>query len=490
MTELYQSLKLKQNPFSKFSAEEELEYLSKIYVSPKYFNTLFSDLKSGSSRFIIGSRGSGKTALLNQLMDNLRSENVYVHFFDEYDGIPIKSNGTHFLYRVIQTLVTDFCFNLSQNRRSLKKLSSFEKEKLSFFVSQFFKTLSRREYEERNNAVKKFKTKNFFKKIFNQVFNSPINFLLSGAVQLIGDTVSSSLGLPSNKTTETYKNYLTKFKIETPSQTLSVDDFDYKDLKGILTDLAEIIKKSGYINVTVLFDKIDEYKELHASISHVSDFVQELLSDTKLLMTNNLSLTFSLWDEVRNELASRGIRFDKFTPKDVTWTGVEILQILNQRITYFGSQSSDIKSLLETPEQLSELIVMTNFSPRDMLHLFGAIYDEQAQINSNAVKFSSQSVDNGKMKFCKEYEYYALFPSKKNTKEDIFRNINRILKNGKTVFRANDLIASLKVSAPSANAYIKVMADLNLIKMTAQQYVYEVSDPKLIFLINNGINEI
>jgi hypothetical protein len=43
MIELYQSLGLNQNPFSKFSAEEELEYLKDIYVTPKYFNSLFSD---------------------------------------------------------------------------------------------------------------------------------------------------------------------------------------------------------------------------------------------------------------------------------------------------------------------------------------------------------------------------------------------------------------------------------------------------------------
>ncbi|MFM7858663.1 MAG: hypothetical protein ACKO96_43780 [Flammeovirgaceae bacterium] len=35
----------KTNLFSKFSAEEETNYLDKVYVTPKYFNSLYSNLK-------------------------------------------------------------------------------------------------------------------------------------------------------------------------------------------------------------------------------------------------------------------------------------------------------------------------------------------------------------------------------------------------------------------------------------------------------------
>nr|MBP6456631.1 hypothetical protein [Chitinophagaceae bacterium] len=171
MIELYQSLGLNQNPFSKFSAEEELEYLKDIYVTPKYFNSLFSDLKSGSSRFIIGSRGSGKTALMHQLKTNLDNSNVFVLFIDNFDGIPTKENEKHLIFNIIQKIVTDFCIIISQNPKSIKKLNEFEKEKLSFFIEQFFKTLSRKEYEDRNDKVKKFKTKNFIKNIYNNFFN-------------------------------------------------------------------------------------------------------------------------------------------------------------------------------------------------------------------------------------------------------------------------------------------------------------------------------
>ncbi len=62
--ELYKSLGFTDNPFSTFSAEEEKAFLNKIYINPLFYNTLKSDLQKGLSRFILGARGIGKTALL------------------------------------------------------------------------------------------------------------------------------------------------------------------------------------------------------------------------------------------------------------------------------------------------------------------------------------------------------------------------------------------------------------------------------------------
>jgi len=490
MIELYQSLGLNQNPFSKFSAEEELEYLKDIYVTPKYFNSLFSDLKSGSSRFIIGSRGSGKTALMHQLKTNLDNSNVFVLFIDNFDGIPTKENEKHLIYNIIQKIVTDFCIIISQNPKSIKKLNEFEKEKLSFFIEQFFKTLSRKEYEDRNDKVKKFKTKNFIKNIYNNFFNKPINFLISGGVEILSDTVSKSFNLPKVQPDEFFKNYVPTAVLNTPKKNSDISNYDYNSLKEILIDLTGIIKKVGFENVVVLFDKIDEYRELKGSINDVCVFIESILKDTNLLMQTNFSLVFSIWDEVRNELASNGIRFDKFKPIDVSWTSEEITQILNERIKYFGETTKQAEKLLEDNNELVKLIELSNNSPRDLLHLFGSIYDEQTLVDISSKFLSIQSINKGKMKFCKEYEYYALFPSKRNSKEDVFRNINRLLKTGKTTLRATDFVTSLKVSTSTANSYIKIITDFNFAKMTDQQYVYEISDPKLKFLIEKGINEI
>lgn len=336
MQELYQSLAFKSNPFSKFSAEEELDYLDKVYVTPKYFNSLYTNLKSASSRFIIGSRGSGKTALINQLKNALDNNNVLTLLIDNFESIPIKDNDKYFLFEIIQGLVQTYSLVLSKNPVLVNKLDKFEKEKLSFFIQEFFKTLSKREYLERNNKIKRFKTSNFFKNLYNDFLNAPVNYLISGGVEVLSDMVSKSLGLPKIQNADFYKNYLPKVEISEPKKKQKIDDFDYNSLKDILIDLAKIIKKTGYENVVILIDKIDENRNLKGSINDVCIFLEGILKDTNLLMQDDFSLVFSIWDEARNELASKGVRFDKFKPIDVTWTSQEMSEIIDNRIKHFS----------------------------------------------------------------------------------------------------------------------------------------------------------
>lgn len=197
MNELYQSLGYRTNLFSKFPAEEEIEYLDKVYATPKYFNSFYTNLKDASSRFIIGSGGSGKTALIMQLKNTLDNNNVFTYLVDNFESIPIKDNEKYFLYELIQGLISDFSLDLSKNPKLLSKLDKYEKEKLSFFVHEFFKTLSKREYLSRNNKIERFETKIFFINLYNNLLNKPINYLISGGVELVSDMVSKALKLPS-----------------------------------------------------------------------------------------------------------------------------------------------------------------------------------------------------------------------------------------------------------------------------------------------------
>lgn len=64
----------KENPFTKYSAEEEVEYLSEIYHNPKYFSVLLDELKNNNTRVIFGERGSGKSALMIAIRDALQKD--------------------------------------------------------------------------------------------------------------------------------------------------------------------------------------------------------------------------------------------------------------------------------------------------------------------------------------------------------------------------------------------------------------------------------
>lgn len=142
MKELFLSMGFKDHPFTKLSAEEEIEYISSIFYAPRYFSPLFSDVKSGASRFIEGERGSGKTALIYKLKEDLDKKNVFTVLIDQYDNIPLKKNREKLLYKVIEETVTNLAVSLLNSKTLIKNLGKGDKEKLCFFIAIFFRSLS------------------------------------------------------------------------------------------------------------------------------------------------------------------------------------------------------------------------------------------------------------------------------------------------------------------------------------------------------------
>lgn len=88
--ELYQSMGFNENPFNKYSAEEELKYLSEMYQKPTYYESLLSEISEGNSRYLLGERGIGKSALMYYLISDLKKKQIFAILIDEFDGIPIK----------------------------------------------------------------------------------------------------------------------------------------------------------------------------------------------------------------------------------------------------------------------------------------------------------------------------------------------------------------------------------------------------------------
>ena len=332
--ELYQNLGFSDNPFSTFSAEEEKRFLNNIYINPLFYETLKSDLINGHSRFILGARGIGKTVLLLQLKNALDKENAFTIIIDEFDGIPPTNNQVELTRLIIERLVTSFCIKIAKDPKGLRKLDKHQKEKLSFIVKEFFITLSKSQYEKLYNKTDNIKTRNTLKNIWNYIFNRPINFLISGGIEIVAETARKAMGLPITDGKEFYKNYVPELTLEQIEREKNPEKFlsNFKALKEILNDLTEIIQATGFKTTIVFFDKIDEYTKLNSSISAVADFLDEFLKDTTILMNKSYSLVFSLWDVLKPELTNSGVRFDKIKPIDITWQTDNLKTILNKRI--------------------------------------------------------------------------------------------------------------------------------------------------------------
>ena len=296
----------------------------------------------------------------------MERENVFTLIIDEFDGVPVTNNESELTRLIIEKLVTNFCVQIGKFPQGLKRLDKHQKEKLSFILKEFFVTLSKSEYQRRYNKADNFKRRNFLKNIWNYIFNRPINFLISGGVEIIAETARKSMGLPVTDGKEFYKNYVPELSLEQIEREKNPEKFltDFKALKSILNDLTEIIKASGFTTTVIFFDKIDEYTKLNSGISAVADFLENFLKDTTILMNKSYALVFSLWDVLKPDLTNAGVRFDKIKPIDITWQNNNLREILNSRTKYFSNGKKTINDIILSDAKINEIISLSNFSPR------------------------------------------------------------------------------------------------------------------------------
>ena len=489
LRELYRSLGFIIPPFATYSAEEEVDYLDNIFNPPKYLNTLYTDIKNGATRFIFGERGSGKTALAFRLKRNAENDNILSILIDSYDGINLKNNNKQFLLKIIQYSVTILCINLINRPDLIRKLNKIEKEKLTFFIELFFRSLSRIEFENLHNKTSSVKTYNIIKRICNYSVIKTINGILSTGVELASSSITKSLGLETKPTVGIYKEYFPELtEIDITTKELNINDIDvtYEKLRNFLEELSLLVKKLGFKKMVIFFDRIDELPQLEGKVDKIAMFINEILQDTTLLLYPNVSYMFIIWSRIRPELSNSNVRFDKFKPVVITWIKEEIESILKIRLDFFSHFKVKIKDILKKDDEYEEIIYISNNSPRDLFRLLSCIYDEQANDNPHVRFFHTKNLKKGIEKFIKNYDFYSLYP-KKGTKEDIYNVIHQILSLNIIEFKVTDIMRYRKISQQTAISHLKIMKNYNLIEDVSDSKSYKVIDPKLVYLIKNNI---
>lgn len=114
---------LENNPFSRMSTEEELDFIDNIFYKPRYYDELIELLSTGVSRFIIGKRGQGKSMLIHNLFKDLTKSNILSVLITRYDEIPLSKNENHFLYVIMQSITIELSKHLLEKPKDLSKLT-------------------------------------------------------------------------------------------------------------------------------------------------------------------------------------------------------------------------------------------------------------------------------------------------------------------------------------------------------------------------------
>ncbi len=488
MKELYGNMGFRENPFSRYSAEEEREYLQKIFVQPKYYPTIHYDIKSGSSRFIFGERGVGKSALVFNLLEDYSKQHVFSILIDDYEGIKKSNNGKEMLLLALQQLVTTFSLFLLKNQDLIKKFDKGEKEKLALFVNSFFITLSHSEFEKLYDKATHIMTKNILKRIFNRVLLKPTNLALNGCSEFVGQTINKALGLSTQLDLSSYREYIPELK-ETPvEEKLLFSDLSYKAVKTMLIETATLIKKCGFVGVVVIFDKIDEYRILGTQLSNIAEFSKQIILDTALLLDGRISFVFSFWSRIKQLLSDLGVRYDKLKPIDITWTDAELKRIIDGRLSYFSDKKVQCLENIIPGEYINSIYDLSQQSPRHMIILLSKIYDEQATTDETVTIFTKEAIEKGLANFAMSFDFCAFYAGVKP--ETMRKTVQEIVKVHKNEFETRDLISAFKISTQAANNKIRTMQDYGLIKdITAGTRAkrYKIVEPRISYIISNNL---
>ena len=282
---------LKENPFTRFSAEEDIDIIEDVFYVPPFYNNLESLLEGGHSRSILGQRGQGKSVIVYKLKKDLVRRGCLPLLIDRYDGIPLTDNIQHFLYKITQTITLGLAQKVIDKTLCIKDIDKTLLSKFYVLVEMFYDTQWADDFMESIKTIQNKKRLNFLKRIVNKYFCNLINEGLDYSVQITGELIRNTIigksSVKSYNYDETRKKLFTGFEIS-EFKTLGIHDankIEVDEYIRIIKILLAIIERTHIKSIVVMFDKIDEVHFLNSDVKNVALFMEGILTDNNLLYT-------------------------------------------------------------------------------------------------------------------------------------------------------------------------------------------------------------
>lgn len=480
-------------PFSRLSAEEERGYLKDIFYKQQYYDALVDLAEASASRFILGQRGIGKSAMILHLFEDMKSLRLLPILIDQYDGFPESRNCNYFLYSMITKLTFELADRMLFDKTLIKKLNATQRKQLGLYIEMFYDPITAShciEYAEniasvrRWNAVKSFVNDNL----------SFLNNIIGLFVKVGAGLIRNKIGLDGYDINEYGNQYLSELKLtsykQVPKETVVA--WESERLKLMLYNLRDMAIAMEYSSIVVMFDKIDEITGINGQIEKVTAFMKDFLSDTNLLYTPNIAIIVSLWSEVKFALNRQGVRFDKFKEVDIRWSDEELVKLLNKRLLYYADDKTNaptFESLVPEKQEQKIILALADKSPRSLLNLLGHVLEEESERNISC--FSLDALSRGYIKYCKKFDYTSAQPSRTGKGMDVVTWITRLLRMKVTSFDVERYAALNNITKKKAYSHIDTLIRYNFIKDSMMateddEPIYDIVDPRIRFLISRG----
>jgi len=219
------------------------------------------------------------------------------------------------------------------------------------------------------------------------------------------------------------------------------------------------------------------------------------LTDNKFLLEPNLQVVFSSWVTPFNYIKDQ-VRTQKHYCPTLSWNFRDLTRALNQRLKVYSDEKvTDFKGLFSddvSDEEINELFKISNGNPRDLWHIYAALFKSQFELDPTVNKIHKEAIPKALIQFVTSFNYYEYYPKKSNSRAnsmDIYSYAKHLLKLESEVFTKNQLNEKAQTGS-STNNYVVGMEKIGLIGLDSQQggiAYYKIKDQKIVYALKNGL---
>ncbi|MEN9929649.1 MAG: hypothetical protein RLZZ231_1570 [Bacteroidota bacterium] len=481
---------LKENPFASFTTENEGLRFAKTFVKPNDYETILESFSQKNSILLTGDRGTGKTALIKDLISKLNNENSIVSHIIDFSQLKIDYQLQDFYKFVITNLSMTLFTALADKSKRISRLNREEKLILCYLLKNFITQISKRQLREQ---IEKVQISNFtrgYKKIENFI-RSIFNYGATTGGAFIDDYIAKHFsGLPPLSEYVKIKDYFPELPVDVDEEFIDLDT-----TYSLMLRIGSLAKRLGFERILLVFDRVDEDARFINDAEVISEFIVKILIDNKFLLEEDLQVIFSTWLTPFNFIKDQ-VRTQKHYCPKLSWTTMDLINALNQRLmAYSDSNVTNYKALFAeevSDEEMIQVFKLANSNPRDLWHIFNALLKAQFDLNSSSNKIESGAIPVALTHFVTSFNYYEYYPKKSNARAntmDIYSYTKHLLKLDSEFFTKNQLKEKAQIGG-SINNYVVGMERIGLIgrdNQKAGNVYYKIKDQKVIFALKNEL---
>lgn len=326
-SDFYNQFGLDEYPFNTFTTEDENKK-AELFVEPVDYSLIKDAFKNSRTIIMAGNRGTGKTAIVFDLMRNA-PDNSFVLYIDDFSSLTEHPSIKDFYKLLSECLVNRLMSQAVEVKKGISRLSKEDKLFLSQLIVNYMTTAT---YQNLNSKVEEVQL-SFLSRFINKAskfLQFALNYGLSAGTKLFNSMFANQFSLPIIET-DSVISILPQVKVNIDTSFKDIDTSFF-----VLTRICQLIKHIGYSNVVVLLDKIDEDSRFTNDGEQISLFIKPLLTDNKLLLCSDLQVAISLWS-IPFDILKSDIRTQKFYCPVLQWHNSDLLRAFNQRVKVYSS---------------------------------------------------------------------------------------------------------------------------------------------------------